>query len=147
MIPQRFKYHRALTECSRFALGGSFQIFVFVGDFSDDPQAWPHDPHLVGIDGIFATRNIGNCDNCRNQQELGLIDSDVISLTTVLIAYWKTKEAHCGMTLESLDPRHVIPFLRYNLHWRVLDVRTSSSLPHPAPFLFINCACQEVSRR
>ncbi|KAK5196752.1 hypothetical protein LTR92_004297 [Exophiala xenobiotica] len=42
----------------KFALNGSFQIYFFLGDFSDDPRNWPHERHLVGIDGIFANRHI-----------------------------------------------------------------------------------------
>lgn len=47
-----------LTGLSRFVLNGSFQIFFFLGDFSDDPHVWPHERNLVGIDGIFANRHI-----------------------------------------------------------------------------------------
>ena len=38
------------------------------------------------------------------------------------MAYWKNEEVHCGYRLRSLMPPDVLPFLRYNLHWRILDV-------------------------
>ena len=62
-------------------------------------------------------------ENCRRQDALGLLDSDTIALTTNLVTYWKNEEVHCGMRLRSLEKEDVLPFLRYNLHWRVLDVR------------------------
>jgi hypothetical protein len=55
------------------------------------------------------------------------MDSDVIPLTTPLVAYWRNKEEMGGMTLKSLEVAEVKEFLRRNLHWRVLDVSTSSS--------------------
>ncbi|KAI1611775.1 hypothetical protein EDD36DRAFT_496654 [Exophiala viscosa] len=114
--------HWNLTVTVRkFALNGSFQIYFFLGDFSDDPRTWPHERHLVGIDGIFANRHIEHCENCKRQDSLGLEDSDTIALTTNLVAYWKNEEVHCDMRLRSLEPNDVLPFLKYNLHWRVLD--------------------------
>ena len=76
----------------------------------------------MGIDGIFASRSLDNCDNCRQQNENGLIDSDVIPLTTPLVAYWRSQEEMGGMRLKSLEVAEVKEFLRRNLHWRVLDV-------------------------
>lgn len=88
----------------------------------------------MGIDGIFATRNVNNCENCRDQRENGLIDSDVIPLTTPLVAYWKSRELVGTLRLKSLEPDDVKPFLARNLRWRVLDVSLmvfSLSLFHP----------------
>src|SRR5271155_5082671 len=86
----------------RFALKVSFTIFVFLGPFSPDSRAWHHDSCLVGIDGIFANRSINNCENCRHQEERGFLDSDVIPLTTPLIACWRNKQAVGGLRLASL---------------------------------------------
>ncbi len=79
-------------DCFRFALKDYFTIYVFLGPFSEDPKTWDHSGRLVGIDGIFVTRNLDNCENCRDQNENGLVDSDVIPLTTPLVAYWRRKE-------------------------------------------------------
>lgn len=107
---------------SRFALNGSFQILLFLGPFSPDPCTWHHDAHLVGIDGIFASRSLGHCDNCRQQEQNGLIDSDVIPLTTPLVSCWRSEEEMGGVRLRSLEVAEVSQFLKRNLSWRVLDV-------------------------
>jgi Tyosinase C-terminal domain len=107
---------------SRFALNGSFQVLLFLGDFSSDPCTWHHDARLVGIDAIFASHSLDNCDNCRQQNESGLMDSDVVPLTTPLVAYWRSQEEMGGMRLKNLEVAEVKEFLRRNLHWRVLDV-------------------------
>lgn len=67
-------------------------------------------------------------ENCRRQNALGLEDSDTIALTANLVAYWKNEEVHAGQRLRSLEPNDVLPFLRYNLHWRILDVSISSQI-------------------
>jgi hypothetical protein len=111
-----------VNQPSRFALNGSFQILLFLGPYSSDPCTWHHDAHLVGIDGIFASRSLEHCDNCRQQDQNGLIDSDVIPLTTPLVSCWRSREEVGGMRLRSLEVAEVKPFLRRNLSWRVLDV-------------------------
>ncbi|OCL11103.1 Di-copper centre-containing protein [Glonium stellatum] len=105
----------------KFALNGSFTIFVFLGDFCPDPASWHHEANMVGSDSIFANRTIAHCENCQKQEESKLLDSDTIPLTTPLVTYWRNQEEVQGIRVESLDPPHVIPFLRRNLHWRVVD--------------------------
>ena len=63
------------------------------------------------------------CANCRAQEEGRLLDSDTIPLTTPLISFWRTGEHLGGHSLRSLYPPDVVPFLKANLTWRVLDVR------------------------
>jgi hypothetical protein len=130
--PQNKPFPRTILTNSaiapRFALNGSFQILLFLGDFSQDPSTWHHDARLVGIDAIFASHSLENCENCRQQNEEGLIDSDVIPLTTPLVAYWKSQEEVGGMKLKSLEVAEVKQFLRINLHWRVLDVSIPRNL-------------------
>ena len=50
------------------------------------------------------------------------MDSDVITLTTPLVAAWRSKEEMGGIRLRSLDVGDVREYLRRNLRWRVLDV-------------------------
>jgi hypothetical protein len=79
---------------------------------------------LAPIERLLTMRS----ENCRRQNALGLEDSDTIALTTNLVAYWKDGEVHAGQRLRSLEPSDVLPFLRYNLHWRVLDVSYTSEV-------------------
>jgi hypothetical protein len=107
----------------------SYQIFVFLGPFKDDqPDQWPTESNLVGINGIFSnTSRNGNCSNCENQAASKLTVMDVVPLTKHLIKWIKTKR-ECpegdadGVKLEDLGYAHVKAFLNKNLHWRVADM-------------------------
>lgn len=71
------------------------------------------------------------CENCKKQQEENILYGSVVPLTKTLTDYVKSAErqpplpAPDGLVLKSLEPEEVIPFLRRNLHWRVLDVSYS----------------------
>ncbi len=119
-----------LNDCSfRFALDGSFQIFIFVGDFSQNPDDWIKDPNLAGIDGIFASDpKTGGCGNCERQAESGLLVTDVVPLTAHLIKWIRSgkkipENDPKALALRSLEPDDVMPFLYKNMHWRVATVR------------------------
>lgn len=118
-----------LTERHRFALCGSYQIFVFLGPFNaDEPDGWPTEPNLVGIDGVFSNNpEEGACSNCEIQAEAKLRVMDVIPLTHHLVKWLRSKckcphDADDGITLASLQRSDVAPFLKRNFHWRVTDM-------------------------
>lgn len=118
-----------LTEGHRFALRGSYQIFVFLGPFNtDEPDRWPTEPNLVGIDGIFCNNpEDGACSNCEIQAEAKLRVMDVIPLTHHLVKWLRSKrkcppDAEDGIALASLRRGDVAPFLKRNFHWRVTDM-------------------------
>jgi len=83
---------------------------------------WTQDRNMIGSDGIFAAQSRDHCSNCQEQHSARLVDSDTIPLTPPLISYWRTQEALGGMRVNSLYPSDVRPFLRVNLHWRIMDV-------------------------
>ena len=82
---------------------------------------------MVGSDSIFAAEAREGCSNCTKQQGARLLDSDTIPLTGALISYWRTGDALNGLRVKSLYPSDVVPFLQWNLHWRIIDVRCSLS--------------------
>jgi hypothetical protein len=113
----------------RFKLNKSYQILVFLGPFkANEPDGWPTEPNLVGIDGIFSNdSSSGGCSNCEEQAEAKLTVMDVIPLTRHLVKWIKLrKECPPGeddaVTIENLEHEQVERFLKKNLHWRVADM-------------------------
>jgi hypothetical protein len=110
-------------------LRGSYQIFVFLGPFNaDEPDGWPTEPNLVGIDGVFSNNpEEGACSNCEIQAEAKLRVMDVIPLTHHLVKWIRSKrkcphDADDGIVLASLQRSDVALFLKRNFHWRVTDM-------------------------
>lgn len=71
------------------------------------------------------------CANCALQEISGVMVSDWTPLTSALLHYISTGEAEPesppttelpGVPLESLSEIDVVPFLKRNLHWRILRV-------------------------
>jgi tyrosinase len=121
---------------SRFAFYGSFQIFIFIGDFCQDPDEWSKDPYLAGIDIIFASDPMsGGCGNCERQAESSLLVTDVVPLTAHLIKWIKSgkkipQHDPKALACKSLEANDVMPFLYKNMHWRVATVRLTPMSHH-----------------
>lgn len=113
----------------RFKFGGSYQVFVFLGPFNaDEPDSWPSEKSLVGIDGIFSNDpSGGGCTNCEQQAEAKIMVEDVMPLTQHLLR-WIASGERCppgdseAICCEGLEYEQVSRFLRKNLHWRVADM-------------------------
>ncbi|KIX05662.1 uncharacterized protein Z518_03634 [Rhinocladiella mackenziei CBS 650.93] len=121
----------------KFALKGTFVVYVFIGDFTPNQDNWFQDPSLVDASAIWARdvdENMADeCPNCQQQLEEDSIYGDTVPLTSRLVDMVEARETQPptpeeGMVLRSLDPEDVIPFLRRNLHWRVVD-RNGAQVP------------------
>ena len=106
---KRYEYITNIVA-ERFGLDCSFNIYVFLGNFSSDPTQWPFDANLVGIHGMFAASDMRGMMG-------GLQVTGTVPLTTALLA--KLSEG----CLPSLGQTDVIPYLQLNLHWRIATVR------------------------
>lgn len=95
----------------KFALNGSYAIYVFMGDYGETSAEWPTDPNLVGTHAVFAAI-AGNVSS-------DLPITGVVPLTTMLLE--KVSEGQ----LSCMDPEDVVPYLTENLAWRVAMVSTS----------------------
>lgn len=67
-----------------------------------------------------------NCENCARQARAHLKITGQVPLTNALLTRFKQRIPHetdSGekMTLQSMEPEHVVPFLREQFHWRVND--------------------------
>jgi tyrosinase len=97
----------AFVRAKRFAIPGSWNIFIFLGEPNADPSKWALES--VGTVAVFAPRNIGFCKNCLSQEGAGMEVSGVVYLTDAL-------SRKVG---EELEEDKVVEYLTENLHWRV----------------------------
>ena len=100
---------------SRSALNGAFSIYYFVGDFPSDFNDYEVAPTFAGLEHIFAAPAEA-CDNCGHQREEHQLAANTNPITAILLDYVKNGK------LPDLHPENVVPFLRANLHWRVVGV-------------------------
>lgn len=98
----------------KFALNGSYSIYVFMGDYSEDPLDWPTDPNLVGTHAIFAAVAANVLSD--------LPITGVVPLTTMLL------EQVSEGQLSSMSPSVVVQYLTINLGWRIAMVCSVPSL-------------------
>lgn len=103
---------RVLTP--KYKLDGPYSILVFLGPVPDVASEWRNSETLAGSVEIFANSNPGQCENCRNHS--GMITEGFVYLNHVLAM----------SDLESFEPHIVAPYLKDNLHWRVLKVCRAS---------------------
>jgi tyrosinase len=124
-------------------LGGTFTVYVFLGDFDEDERRWDKELNLVLASGHLTGSSllrradasgpanvISGCANCQAQAEAGTKFADFVPLTIMLESFVASgrKEPSVHFTLPddpplallSTEPEHVIPFLKRNLHWRVV---------------------------
>lgn len=121
----------APTNPRRFALEGRpFSITFFLGDVPNH-SAYDFADDLTAISRVynFSSNAEGRgvdasgCGNCKEQRDSGALFSGQVILTDYLIERITQAEAHRGLTLTSLEPEEVVPYLKANLHWRITDVR------------------------
>lgn len=97
----------------KFAMGSSYAVYLFLGNYSSNSNDWGTDPNLVGIHGVFA--NIASDPSLRKLGRRGMDDllgTGSVPLTTTLISKVATGQ------LSSLSPGHVEAYLMKNLDWR-----------------------------
>jgi len=101
----RYQY-TANIATQRFALDGSYNIFVFLGNFSANAATWPFDQSLVGSYGIFSTTGM-----------TGMSGNHTVS-GTVPLTRALTAQVAAG-NLEDLSVENVARYLQDNMQWRV----------------------------
>lgn len=126
----KYNEYLANIRVSKDAIGGSFFVHIFLGDFNPDPATWTTEPNLVGTHTIFTSIT---------PKENGNIQvSGVIPLTTALI-----DDIQAG-SLKSLDTAEVEPYLKEKLQWRVTKVSSPLSLK---PSKYENLLTCEIYKR
>lgn len=97
----------------KFAMGNSYAVYLFMGNYSSNSTQWGTDPNLVGVHGVFA--NLMYSSSFSMLRRDGMADlkgTGSIPLTTMLIDKVATGQ------LASLAPEDVEPYLTHHLDWR-----------------------------
>ncbi|TKA80498.1 hypothetical protein B0A55_02304 [Friedmanniomyces simplex] len=115
----KYQEYLANIVSQKFALNGSYAIYVFMGDFDDTPSEWSMSPNLVGTHAVFAALSgvdaASNPQITRRQMANGIQVSGTLPLTSMLLAKVQSGELPC------MDIPTVTVYLNHNLHWRVGD--------------------------
>ncbi|KAI9888218.1 MAG: hypothetical protein M1814_000958 [Vezdaea aestivalis] len=114
----------AQVRVKKYAYNGSFNVHIFAGNFDRDNTAgYTVDDNQIGFTGIFAARTGTQCTNCDIQQDAKILYDDAIPISPHLFNYLPggTKPDPSLPTLASFEVEHVVPWLRENLRWRVVD--------------------------
>lgn len=98
----------------KFALNGSYAIYIFMGDFDDDPSSWATSPSLVGTHAVFgAIEMTSSVVSKVMASKPGVEVTGAIPLTSALLTKADSGE------IADMAPATVEDYLTDNLHWRV----------------------------
>ncbi|KAK3717187.1 hypothetical protein LTR37_005896 [Vermiconidia calcicola] len=108
----------ANIQTARYALGGSYTIYLFNGaPASDDPASWILDPNLIGPMGVLAQTGM----------TADVVATGSVPLTRVL------SDQVTGGVLAALSQALVVPYLKSKLQWRVAGVNGEKIDPETIP--------------
>jgi len=96
----------------KFELGRSFTVLVFLGKVPENPAEWYTCKEMVGRNHVFANSAPGNCENCRRQSNI--IHEGFVHLNRGFARLAPQVRLPCA-------PDVVVPYLKENLNWRVID--------------------------
>lgn len=129
------QHYAASIVSQKFALTGSYAIYLFLGDVqTDDPKAWPLSPNLAGTHAVFAgSSKESNLDSIKRPIGYGSAKvSGSIPLTDPLLS-----KLHNG-DLSGMSNEDVEAYLQKNLTWRIAMVSlVSFGLYYELPLLTI----------
>jgi len=103
--PFRMLAHKewgARIYCKVSEVGGSFSVFIFLGDVPTEPSRWLNDPAFAGIFDVF-TEGTGD-----------FVAHGFVYLNRVILE----------RSIQSLEADVVVPFLKQRLNWAVQRVRS-----------------------
>lgn len=116
IINGQYRHYVANVVSSKFAVNGSYSVYVFLGDVGkEEPHEWPLSTNLVGSHSVFAALTKAGA----RMKTAGMNPIKVtgaIPLTDSLL-----NKAAAG-EVESMDSGTVEPYLRKNLQWRIAKV-------------------------
>jgi len=94
------------VRCKLFEIGGSFSVFLFLGNIPTDATQWLMDPAFAGTFDVFANETPDECANCNEQRELVL--RGFVHLNRSIVE---------RLGQPSLEKDIVVPYLQQNLNW------------------------------
>ena len=99
----------------QYALGGTFFIHIFLGDFSPDAATWNTEPNLVGTHTVLKRFPVA-CQNCNQNVNSHLIVTGTVPLTRALLKDFENGE------VDETGIEAVEKYLQQKLKWRVTKV-------------------------
>lgn len=97
-------------------LGGSYSVHIFLGEPSEDPATWPHDPNLVGTYGVVSSLDAASMNP--------VIVAGTVPLTR------RMEELSMNGLFDSMVDSIVETYLTNQLEWRIRKVGTNDHLIH-----------------
>lgn len=107
----------------------TYIVHVFLGDFDPATNTWCSQSSLVGTFAVFGKALTTGCEKCVRDADAELEVSSTVNLTGALI-----KEVEEGR-LGSVERENVLPYLRWNLHWRVILANGTEQARDEVPHL------------
>lgn len=122
----------AKVKIRKYAFDGSFSVHLFTGYVKDEqPERYMTKKNEVGFTGVFTRprSDIEGCPNCEQQRANDLFVEDVVPMTTLLYDYLESDPHSAELirdgqyrTIRDLTPESVVPFLKEQLQWRIIDL-------------------------
>jgi len=126
-------------RATKHILGKPYQVIVFDGPFNPDPARWTSEYNKVDTVAVLGQGGDTACAKCRDDQAHDTAIAGVVSLTSALIQDYMEGE------VPSLKAEHVVPFLKDNLHWRVLVDGATDVPREEVPGLVVCVSSTKVS--
>ncbi|KAK3069337.1 hypothetical protein LTR53_012400 [Teratosphaeriaceae sp. CCFEE 6253] len=123
--PTKMRTWNINLRVKKYAFNGSFNIHFFIGPVDDaKSERFMTRMNEVGFSGVFASPKGSACTNCK--KNAAMIYEDTVPLTSKLTEYLAASPGAAGFlpdgrTLQSLEVSDVVPFLKDNLSWKVVD--------------------------
>lgn len=111
------------------ALDGSFTVYFFAGGPSDDIYGWGVASNLIGSVGFFTMNGMGS-----SQSKM----SGTAPLTMALMKQVDQR------AIRDIEPDSVVPFLKHNLHFRVVDIDNKEVDPALVTGLYVAISSTSV---
>lgn len=107
--PYDFTYQANIVS-QKFALNGSYAVYVFFGEPPSDLSTWSTAENLVGLHAV--TANLADETN-PGMSNMNVPVTGVVMLSPALYTLYNEHE------LADMDPSVVEPYLKQNMQWRV----------------------------
>lgn len=114
VVRGRHRQYMANILSQKFALNGSYAIYIFIGDFDDTPSAWATSENLVGTHAVFGAVDMtSGVESKIMQAKPGLQVTGSIPLTSTLLTKARAGE------IKDMSPAAIGDYLSDKLQWRI----------------------------
>lgn len=110
------RHYVANIASQKFAMNGSYAVYVFLGDFEDDTSAWPLSKNLAGTHAVAASMVSKHATNARPVALATVKVTGSVPLTDLLLSKVQAGE------LASMNTKTVEKYMSKNLKWRIATV-------------------------